>query len=126
MASFEEFKSFIKDKPYLKDKVKKGKTSWQDLFERYDLYGEDDEIFKKEEKEIKEETNKQDEEVEPENKEDMFSSFFNMLSGIDVDKISEGLNGMKKILNILQEVTATDDVTSFTRRSQKPYKRDAD
>ena len=47
MASFEEFKSFIKDKPYLKDKVKKGKTSWQDLFERYDLYGEDDEIFKK-------------------------------------------------------------------------------
>ena len=26
MASFEEFKSFIKDKPYLKDKVKKGKS----------------------------------------------------------------------------------------------------
>ena len=126
MASFEEFKKFIKDKPYLKDKVKKGKTTWQDLFERYDLYGEDDEIFKKEEPEIKNEENKQDEELEKENKDDMFSSFFNMLSGIDVDKISEGLNGMKKILNILQEVTATDEVGSFTRRSQKPYKRDDD
>ena len=106
--------------------MKKGKTTWQDLFERYDLYGEDDEIFKKEEPEIKNEENKQDEELEKENKDDMFSSFFNMLSGIDVDKISEGLNGMKKILNILQEVTATDEVGSFTRRSQKPYKRDDD
>ena len=34
---------------------------------------------------------------------------------------------MKKILNILSEVTATEDVTSFSkRRSQKPYKRDDD
>ena len=51
-----------------------------------------------------------------------------MISGLDVDKISDGLNGMKKILNILSEITVNDDVSSFTsaRRNQRPYKRDDD
>ena len=69
MANFEEFKKFIQDKPYLKDKVKKGTTTWQDLFERYDLYGESDEIFKKEE--VKEEEIKEEPNQDNENKEDM-------------------------------------------------------
>ena len=126
MASFDDFKKFIFDKPFLKEKVKKGETTWQELFERYDLYGEEDEIFKQvevKEEDVKEE-NKADEQ---DNNEDGLSSFFNMISGIDVDKISDGLNGMKKILNILSEVTMTEDVTSFSkRRSQKPYKGDDD
>ena len=51
--------------------------------------------FKNEEP-IKEETNKKDDKEE---KDDSLSSFINMISGLDVDKISDGLNGMKKILN---------------------------
>ena len=126
MASFEEFKKFITDKPYLKDKVKKGETTWQELFERYDLYGKDDEIFVKQEKEETKEEQKETAQKE-ETKDDALSSFINMISGLDVDKISDGLNGVKKILNILSEVTATEDVSSFSkRRSQKPYKRDDD
>ena len=108
----------------MKDKVKNNKTTWQELYERYDLYGKDDEIFKNEEP-VKEETNKKDDKEE---KDDSLSSFINMISGLDVDKISDGLNGMKKILNILSEITVNDDVSSFTsaRRNQRPYKRDDD
>ena len=117
MSTFEEFKEFIKDKPYLKDKVKNNKTTWQELYERYDLYGK--------EPVKEEETNKKDDKEE---KDDSLSSFINMISGLDVDKISDGLNGMKKILNILSEITVNDDVSSFTsaRRNQRPYKRDDD
>lgn len=126
MATFEEFKSFIRDKPYLKEKVKNNKTTWQELFERYDLYGKEDEIFKEEIKSEKEEKEVESEEKNSKHDES-FSSFFNMLSGIDVDKISDGLNGMKKILSILSEITTTEDVTSFSsRKNQKPYKRDDD
>lgn len=127
MATFEEFKEFIKDKDYLKNKVKNNETTWQELFERFDLYGKDDDIFQKkedidDEKKVEESTKE-----DSEKKEDSFSSFFNMLSGIDVDKISDGLNGMKKILNILSEITTTEDIGSFSsRRNQKPYKRDDD
>lgn len=129
MATFEEFKSFIKDKPFLKEKVKKGETTWQELFEHYDLYGQDDELFKNDivDEEKQNEVKEEKEEKKDIKNDDSVGSFFNMLSGIDVDKISDGLNGMKKILNILSEVTSTDDVGSFhMRRNQKPYKRDDD
>lgn len=133
MASFDEFKTFIRDKPFLKEKVRSGETSWQELFERYDLYGKEDEIFQEKKKEEKkqaetepEETASKEEKTESKS-DDSLSSFFNMISGIDVDKISDGLNGMKKILNILSEVTAGDETGGFSsRRNQKPYKRDDD
>ena len=101
MATFEEFKEFIKDKQFLKEKVKNKETTWQELFERFDLYGKDDEIF----------LDKQEEKTEEkkEEKDDSMSSFLNLISGIDVDKISDGLNGMKKILNILSEITTGDE-----------------
>lgn len=129
MSTFDEFKLFIKNKPFLKDKVKNGETTWQELYERYDLYGPSDEIFAEEKKQ---DDTEEKEEVKEETKnegksDDSMGSFFNMLSGIDVDKISDGLNGMKKILNILSEVTAGDEISGFsTRRNQKPYKRDDD
>ena len=127
MASFDEFKKFISDKPYLKEKVKLNKTTWQELYERFDLYGPSDDIFKEDIETEKEDIKEETKEESKENTDDSFSSFFNLISGIDVDKISDGLNGMKKILNILSEVTATEDVTSFSkRRGQKPYKRDDD
>lgn len=131
MATFNEFKDFIKNKPFLKEKVKNNETSWQELFERYDLYGPEDEIFiNKKEETINQEKENDDnpQEKEKESKtDDSLSSFFNMISGIDVDKISDGLNGMKKILNILSEITTGEEATTFSaRRNQKPYKRDDD
>ena len=131
MATFNEFKDFIKNKPFLKEKVKNNETSWQELFERYDLYGPEDEIFtNKKEETINQEKENNDEQQEKEKEsktDDSFSSFFNMISGIDVDKISDGLNGMKKILNILSEITTGEETTTFSaRRNQKPYKRDDD
>ena len=126
MASFEEFKTFIKDKPFLKEKVRKKEITWQELYERYDLYGKDDDIFQNNIDENKNEENNEQKE-EKDKKDDSMSSFFNMLSGIDVDKISDGLNGMKKILSILSEITVGDELNSFTsRRANKPYKRDDD
>lgn len=131
MATFNEFKDFIKNKPFLKEKVKNNQTTWQELYERYDLYGPEDEIFTNQKEETTNPENKNSDDQQDKEKEsktdDSFSSFFNMISGIDVDKISDGLNGMKKILNILSEITTGEEATTFSsRRNQKPYKRDDD
>lgn len=131
MATFNEFKDFIKKKPFLKEKVKNNQTTWQELYERYDLYGPEDEIFTNQKEETTNPENKNSDDQQDKEKEsktdDSFSSFFNMISGIDVDKISDGLNGMKKILNILSEITTGEEATTFSsRRNQKPYKRDDD
>ena len=47
------------------------------------------------------------------------------LKYIDIDKISEGLNGMKKILSILSEITQKDEINS-KRKENQPFERKID
>ena len=49
-----------------------------------------------------------------------------MLSGIDIDKIADGLNGMKKVLSILGELTSTQDNRNMSEKKAKPYSRGDD
>ena len=113
MDKMEEFKKFASSKPFLKKKVENKETTWQELYERYDIYGENDDIFKENEKESKRKNG------------DSFSAFMDMINNIDIDKITEGLNGMKKVLSILSEVTNKDENTSRKKMNQ-PYERDID
>lgn len=116
MDKMEEFKKFASSKPFLKRKVDSKQVTWQELYERYDIYGEDDEIFKEDTKEQNANNRKSG---------DSFSSFMEMLSNIDIDKITEGLNGMKKVLSILSEVTQHEEQPS-KRKMNQPYERDVD
>ena len=44
--SKETFKEFIRNKPELINHVNNGTMTWQKFYELYDLYGEDDNIWK--------------------------------------------------------------------------------
>ncbi len=124
MNKLEEFKEFAKTKPFLKTYVEIGKYTWQDLFERYDIYGPDDDVFKEELE--KEKTNGEEETKTSEKKEGL-GSILDAISGFDADKISEGLNGMKKILGILSEVTKPDELPKVSKRKMsRPYQRNDD
>ena len=115
MDKMEKFKKFAASKPHLKRKVDNKEITWQELYEKYDIYGEDDPIFK-------DETNN---EKTKSRQEGNFSSFVDMLNNIDIDKISEGLNGMKKILSILSEITQKDEINS-KRKENQPFDRKID
>ena len=104
MDKLSEFKEFIKDKPFLNERVNKGETSWQSLYETYDLFGEGADVFKEE---IRNSEN---------NKKESPTSILKMLEGVNLDKISENLEGMKKILGVLGEFTRKEEPKS-TRRS---------
>ena len=124
MNKLEEFKEFAKTKPFLKTYVEIGKYTWQDLFERYDIYGPDDDVFKEELE--KEKTNGEEETKTSEKKEGL-GSILDAISGFDADKISEGLNGMKKILGILSEVTKPDELPKVSKRKMyRQYQRNDD
>lgn len=105
MNKKEEFKRFIKDKEFLIDKVNKGETSWQKLYEIYDLYGESASIFK--------------EEVKEETRENKTNNLLKAFEDIDVNKINENLEGVRKILAVLGEFTRKDD-TKVKRSYNKP------
>lgn len=50
-----------------------------------------------------------------------------MISGFDADKIQEGLNGMKKILAVLGELSKPEEQDVFDAMSTKrPYQRNDD
>ena len=52
---------------------------------------------------------------------------FDLISGFDADKIQEGLNGMKKILAVLGELSKPEEQDVFDARSTKrPYQRNDD
>ena len=106
MNKLDEFKEFVKDKPFLQEKVDKKETTWQSLYETYDLFGKEADVFK----------NDSVREASPTNKTNNESSILKMIEGVNLDKISENLEGIKKILGVLGEFTKKED-PKVSRRS---------
>ena len=138
MSKFEEFKEFCKTKPFLIEKIHKKETTWQELYEIYDIYGKDADIFneegKKEEEKV-EETSDSEEEKKDDNKKETSnvqneqnkSRVLDLLGNFDPDKLADGLNGVKKILAVLGEVTKPEENEYVTKRKMtRPYQRSDD
>lgn len=124
MSKLDEFKAFAHERKHLRELVRQQKYTWQELYERYDIYGPEDELFAFPKQES--ESGKEQKEEQPEKKEGL-NSILDALSGFDADKISDGLNGMKKILNVLSEVTKPEEMPPLSKRKMsRPYQRNDD
>ena len=51
MERKKEFKEFVKKNEYVYQLVKDKKYSWQELYEFYDIYGEEADVFKQQKEE---------------------------------------------------------------------------
>lgn len=88
----DNFKSFIKTIPAIKDDVVKGKYTWQQLYEIYTLYGEDDQVFLP---------------YKNRNNNDL-RSFIEILRNIDLNAVSQGFDGILKILDIISQFSVKE------------------
>lgn len=107
MDKLDEFKEFVKDKPFLKERVDKKETTWQSLYETYDLFGKDADVFKEKKDGTINQTRNNP------------SSLLKMLEGVNLDKINENLEGMKKILGVLGEFSKKEEPRANRRTSYK-------
>ncbi|MGN1295273.1 MAG: spore coat protein YlbD [Bacilli bacterium] len=112
MNRMEEFQKFIAANPSLKTLVDNKDYTWQELYDRYLQNGEKDPVFLKH---INGENNENE-------SSSTLSSFFDALTGVDIDKVAEGLNSMKKILNVISEVTSSEP----TRKKNTSFIKDDD
>ena len=110
--SKEDFKSFARIHPELAKSVQTGKTSWQKLYELYDIYGEhnsvwDDYISKP----VEETTN-------------TIKSLFNTFRNLDMDSVQKGVTNLQKTIGLLQDIgiTSSKDVRKNTYEPRPLYK----
>ena len=116
MDKLEDFKKFIKDKPYLANIVKDGTFSWQTLYETYDLFGPEHEFFLDDSKK----------ESIPENEvkdDNSINKLFTQLKKVDTKKISDGLENVKKIVGLIDDFRPTLSSTIKLSSSRiKPFR----
>lgn len=98
MTKKEEFKEFVKLNPEFAYSVKNGKTTWQELYQIYDLYGKESNLFDQYRK-----TKVTDSIVNNLGVKDIVNS----LKNINIDVLQENLNGLGKAVSFIEDLTNT-------------------
>ncbi len=105
-----EFKEFVKKNPHLISYVSTGKTTWQKLYELYDLYGETSTIWNNYQDENTTKTtsklNNNFNQNQTNNNSNplAFKELLNMVKGIDLNNVQKGLNSLDKAIEALKGI----------------------
>ncbi len=111
--SKETFKSFVKNHPDLVQRVHQNEFSWQELYEAYDLYGEDIPILKTQSlgQETRSTTGKMN-----------WHEFSEMIKSIDLDTVQKGVIGLQKAISLIQDLGFNKEETPKSYEERPIYK----
>ena len=113
--SKESFKSFARIHPELADTVLKGNTSWQQLYELYEIYGENNSIWSNY--------------FTPSLPESISSSattikdFVNTFKNLDMDSVQKGITNIQKTIGLLQDIGLGSNNNRNTYEPRPIYQR---
>lgn len=113
MNTKENFKLFVKSHPSLLKYIKNEQMTWQKFYEIYDMYGEDEKIWKDyltESRQI------------PETKKSNISSLGELMGfvkNIDLDSVENGINSLQRVLGVLQDF-GTNKTSSENNYKPRP------
>jgi len=106
-----EFKDFVRSHPGLKEEVNSGKSTWQNLYESWYLYGADDgqwEPFKTERVESKEDVVEKTENSDASKTDmsgpEMIAQAFEYLQKVDIDKVQKTMGTFQQFIQIFQSM----------------------
>ena len=93
--SKELFKDFARKHKELASSVMQGNTTWQKLYELYDIYGEDSSIWN---------DYFVNNNVAEEKTPTTFKEFFNTFKNMDMDSVQKGVTNLQKTIGLLQDL----------------------
>ena len=109
------FKMFVKANPFLISYVRDKKKTWQELYELYDIVGDDEESWNKY---LETNTN-----TSNSNGGFKFEDLIKMAKNIDVDKVQEGITSLQKTLSLFGEILPSNSSNSSTYNPRPLYRR---
>ncbi len=123
----DEFKSYIKEHPSLKDEVMKKKMNWQEIYENYSLSQEDPyPTYKKNKVEVLKEKALGDEPIVEDKKEtkkespsaeEMIKNVMGYVKKIDPDSITKYVTSIQKVLELLASFGAGATASAAAKKN---------
>jgi len=105
----EMFKEFVKLNPEFAYSVKNGKTTWQELYQIYDLYGSESSLFNQYKK------NRITDNI---TNSLGVKEIINSLKNINIDNLQENLNGLGKAVSFIEDLTNTFKKEEKTKKTK--------
>ena len=109
----EEFKAFVRRNPDFIDYVRNNKITWQQLYEIYDLYGEDNSIWNS----FKNNSTN--------NNSNLFNNlkdFINLFKGIDLNNVQKALSSLDKAIEAFKGFNRNENVNINNYDERPKYK----
>ena len=113
--SKETFKSFARLHPELANTVLSGTATWQQLYEIYEIYGENNSIWNQYLT-----NNTISDNIS--SSASTFKEFMNTLKNIDMDSVQKGITNIQKTIGLLQDIGLSTK-TNSSYQSRPIYKR---
>lgn len=112
----DEFKEFVKKNPKLISYVKSNEMTWQKFYEMYDLYGEDQEVWKNYigDRQV-DNTNSGTSNIAKAGLAGLtLSEVVNFIKNVDLDGLQEGIGNVQRVLGVVQDLSKKDSKDSQT------------
>ena len=97
--SKEDFKAFVRRKPKLIEYVQNNNSSWQKIYEIYELYGENNSIWDEYLKD------------KPKSISNSFTDIINTIKGIDLEKLQSGIDSIQNTISMIQNFSTNNKNT---------------
>ena len=107
----EKFKEFVKKNPVLLKYINSNEMTWQQFYEMFDLYGEEESVWKKYLKKEKSDT------VKSEVTNSALTDFLAFLKTINLDSLQEGIENVQRVLGVFQDFS-----TNKNKSPKEEYK----
>lgn len=101
--SLENFKRFVRNKPILVEHVNRGEISWQSLYDMYELYGENSDVWSKY--------------LNINNKVITLKDVFDNIKNIDVTEVQNTITSLQKGITYLEDILKTKEKELPIRKS---------
>jgi len=105
MEKIDAFKAFIRTYPGLKEEVRNGKATWQNLYEEWYLYGTDDgqwDRYRLSESVTNPSPGTADQKVDNLNGIEVMTQAFEYLQNMDIDKVQKTMGTVQQFIQIFQ------------------------